>query len=293
MRNRLRVALSATAVCALTIGTAAPVGAQEEPATLGFAVDKTQAQPDTLVLGKADSADVAEHCVTDVEEFQTRMQAFGEVLFELLPGLDPSAESNQDAVLFFYIAIALGVLFEPETAQDVLDQTFVMTFAEIATQEPVGEMGNFDPDTGEGSVVVPDIEPGMWAVAAACVGPVADADTILAGAAEHADFIRDELGLPPDPWPEDFNFSEFLVDKFTDAFTPEFRAFVERIGPTILASVVEPDAFGAVLFCILDPQGNCPDGTPPPPPGEPIDGGPPSEEPAPAQPIVAVPAFTG
>src|SRR5690606_20725698 len=72
MRNKTRVALAAIAVCALTIATAVPAGAQEGPAALGFATDKTQGPPGALVLGKANVADVEEHCITELEDFQAR-----------------------------------------------------------------------------------------------------------------------------------------------------------------------------------------------------------------------------
>ncbi|MFP3901837.1 MAG: hypothetical protein ACLFXM_13360, partial [Acidimicrobiia bacterium] len=74
MRTKTRVALAAIAACALTIGTAVPAGAQEEPESLGFAVDKTEGPPGALVLGKADTTDIQEHCITTVEELQATFQ---------------------------------------------------------------------------------------------------------------------------------------------------------------------------------------------------------------------------
>ncbi|HEX6236761.1 MAG TPA: hypothetical protein VFZ68_06190, partial [Acidimicrobiales bacterium] len=295
MRTKIRVALAATAVCALTIGTAAPAGAQEEPAALGFAVDKTQAPPGALVLGKADAGDVAEHCVTDLEAFQSRFEQW---LF------DGPFDGDEEGVLFDRIfpdgeivfenyvqlawaltgftAVGIGANIEG-AAETALPQTFVMTFADIATQEPVGERGNFDPNTGDGSVVVPDIEPGNWAVAAACVGPSFNLDVVEAGLQANAEFLE-ELGVPVEFGSPEFN--DFVNER------GGFVAFLQEIGPTLLEPHMVPDAFGAVLFCILDAEGNCPaDEEPAPPPGEPVP--PPSEEPAAAQPVVAAPTFTG
>ena len=65
--------------------------------------------------------------------------------------------------------------------ETALPQTFVMTFASVVTQQPVGELGHFDPTTGAGSVVVPNVAPGLWAVAATCVGPSLDLDFLEAG----------------------------------------------------------------------------------------------------------------
>ncbi|HEX6235871.1 MAG TPA: hypothetical protein VFZ68_01685, partial [Acidimicrobiales bacterium] len=183
MRTTLRLALAAVTASALTVATVAPAGAQEEPAALGFAVDKTQAQPGALVLGKADTGDVAEHCLTDLEAFQTRFQELlagpfsgadvGPLFDRFFPDFDPEEPlviENHDQVsyiMLLFVVLGLGANLGG-AAEDALPQTFVMTFADIATQAPVGERGSFDPNTGEGSVVVPDIDPGLWAVAAAC-----------------------------------------------------------------------------------------------------------------------------
>jgi hypothetical protein len=57
----------------------------------------------------------------------------------------------------------------------------VLTFADLATQEPVGELSSFDPVTGVGPVVVPDVTPGPWAVAAVCIAPTLDLEALDAG----------------------------------------------------------------------------------------------------------------
>ncbi|HEX6235870.1 MAG TPA: hypothetical protein VFZ68_01680 [Acidimicrobiales bacterium] len=308
MRTKMRLALAALAVGALTVATAAPAAAQEEPAALGFAVDKTQAQPGALVLGKADAADVAEHCVTDLEAFQTRFQELlagpfaglgseGELFERFFPDFEEGEEvvfDTHDKVAYGLVAlVALGLGANLNgAAEDALPQTFVMTFADIATQAPVGERGSFDPDTGEGSVVVPDIDPGLWAVAAACVGPSFDLDVLEAGIRAGGDFLE-SIDAPTANPLTDPEFIEFMQD-FLDSDAEGLDLigeFLGVIGPNLLEPIMVPDAFGAVIFCILDPQGNCPDGEVEPPPGEPI--GPGDDEAGPAQPVVAAPSFTG
>ncbi|MFP3902522.1 MAG: hypothetical protein ACLFXM_16825, partial [Acidimicrobiia bacterium] len=300
MRHTFRLALAATVAGALTVATVAPAGAQEEPAALGFAVDKTEAQPGALVLGKADAADVAESCVTDVEAFQARFleliqgpfaggNAEGELFERFFPGGDFDPLENHDQVAYILtgiIGLGLGGLLGPEPAEQALPQTFVMTFADIATQDPVGERGNFNPDTGDGSVVVPDIEPGLWAVAAACVGPTFDLDVLEAGIRQTGAFLED-IGAPI-AHPFEAEFLEFLVE-FTGA-EDELSA-LSAVGPTVLEPIMVPDAFGAVLFCILDDQGNCPSDEVIPPPG--LDEEDTKDIAPPADAVVAAPSFTG
>ncbi|HEX6236372.1 MAG TPA: hypothetical protein VFZ68_04210 [Acidimicrobiales bacterium] len=305
MRTKTRVALAAIAACALTIGTAVPAGAQEEPEALGFAVDKTQAQPGTLVLGKANAADVAEHCVTDVETFQERFSELFEIFNEFEEGgfaerffdIENQVVENHDQQAYLFTGlVALGIAFDLNgAAGDALPQTFVMTFADIATQEPVGERGNFDPATGDGSVVVPDIDPGNWAVAAACVGPTLDLDALEAGIRQSG-LLLEDLGVPLPENPQD-PFGDPGLQEFMQEFLGSeqtgFNLLVEFlgvIGPDLLEPIMVPDAFGAVLFCILDDQGVCP-GPPPPPPE--LDEDDVKDMTPPAQPVVAAPSFTG
>ncbi|MFP3901533.1 MAG: hypothetical protein ACLFXM_11815, partial [Acidimicrobiia bacterium] len=294
MRSKIRLVLAATVVGALTVATAAPVGAQEEPGTLGLAVDKTQAQPGTLVLGQVDTDDVAEHCITTVEGIQAEIEDW--VLGVLAPEAEdttvwdtffPGQDSlplddlqNFDQAAFAVVALlSLGILFDIEGAAGTfLDQTFVFTFADIATQEPVGEISNFDRNTGEASIVVPDIDPGMWALAATCVTPTRDIPTLISAIEAGGDYLE-SLGIPLEELPLSLADLEALT------------AFLEEHAPVILQPMMTPRGLGAVLFCILDPQGVCPaDVEPPPPPGEPpadMD-----DEPGPAQPVVAAPSFT-
>jgi hypothetical protein len=286
------------AVGALVAFAAAPAGAQEE---LGLETNILEGQPGEIVAGMVDTDDVAANCVTELEAFQARFQELfegpfvsggfeGELTQRFFPDPNNIVFENTDQtayVLLLALALGLGGALGDEPAQDALPQTFVLTFADIATQEPVGEMGNFDPATGEGLVTVPDIEPGQWAVAAACVGPSFDLDVLEAGIREGGAFLE-EIGAPPvDPLSPEF--AEFMQE-FLDSEATGFELLIEflgEIGPTLLEPIMVPDALGAVIFCILDENGVCPTDVVPPAPDDDDD----DAEPAP--PVVIQPDFTG
>lgn len=155
------------------------------------------------------SPGVAASCVTDLAELQARFEAViagpfnggaaeGELFSRFFPGGDFVFETCEQSACSLtgitILGIALNVNGAAETA---LPQTFVLTFADLATQQPVGELGHFDPVTGAGSVTVPDITPGLWAVAATCVGPVLDLDALEAGIRSNGAFLE-LLGMPCD-----------------------------------------------------------------------------------------------
>jgi hypothetical protein len=268
MRRSLRLAFAVLAAAALSFTAAAPAGAQEE---LGLETNILEGQPGEIVAGQVDTDDIAEHCRTDLEEFQARWQELlegpynpqpGVELFDrIFPGGDFEFENHTQLAysLTGFVILGLSGFIGPEPAQEALPQTFVLTFADIATQEPVGEMSNFDPETGEGTVVVPDIDPGQWAVAAVCVGPTFDVDLLEAGLQASGAFLED-LGVPVDPnTPE---FAEFIQD-FLDDPNAGIIEFVTAIGPDLVQNIVEIEALGAVIFCILDENGECPAEEPP------------------------------
>jgi hypothetical protein len=256
----VRLAVAAFAAAAMIVGVAAPAVAQE---TLGFEVDKTEGFPGEIVNGQVNVADVAAHCVTDVEDFMARFEELfadpdrfnfggdsGELFDRFFPTGDFDYETHEQLAypLVGLTVLGLAGFVGPEAAEEALPQTFVMTFADVATQEPVGELSNFDPDTGQGSVVVPDVDPGLWAVAAVCVGPAFDIDTLEAGIRASGPFLE-ELGAPAD-----FLSPEF--DEFVEDFTGEegfdaLIAFLEEIGPTLLQPIMVPDALGFELFTVL------------------------------------------
>ena len=122
--------------------------------------------------------------MTELEPFQAQFQALfegpyasggteGELFSRFFPGgefvfenLDQTAYSLTGLTV---LGIALNIGGAAEAA---LPQTFVMTFVDLATQQPIGPLGRFDPATGVGSVVVPNLPPGHLSVAATCVGPL-------------------------------------------------------------------------------------------------------------------------
>jgi hypothetical protein len=136
-------------------------------------------------------------------------------------------------------------------AETALPQTFALTFAEIATQEPVGELSTFDPVTGVGTVTTPDVAPGLWAVAAACVAPVLDIDALEAGIRENGAFLE-SLGFPTcDINSQAFaDYVEVLLGEGADLFT-----FLFAFGPTFVQSIVAPEALGAQFFTVLAQPG--------------------------------------
>lgn len=296
MKIRSKVALAAATVTALSLGVTAPAGAQDAPA-LGFEIDPTEGAPGDTVAGAVDVSDVAEHCPTTVEEISSRFGELGLALQGIMPDYAPAEGDTYQSTEYMgaqmigvlSYAIEYNLVFDEETpdapgaADLLLPQAFIMTFADIATQAPVGERANFDPDEGTATVVVPDVDPGMWAVAAACVAPSLDEATLRQAITEAAALLEDELELT-DQVPLDWEFPggfEAAIAWLTDA------------APTLLEPLMVPQALGFQLFCVQDAAGACPGDTPPSttPPGT----GPATPPPAapPARPVTATPDYTG
>jgi hypothetical protein len=276
MNRNLRLALAAVAMGALTLGGAQPARGQ---APLGFTISPTEGRPGDVVSGQVNTADVAASCVTDIEGVQARFLEFGLVASnEFLerypegpypPGEFPEGQPLPTARLTEFLAwsafglLGGGVSSSAENAALVLPQLFVMTFADLATQQPVGQTGNFDPSTGVGSVVVPDLPHGLSAVAAACVMPSIEVATIEGGVAHVVDLWTEEFGLPE--FIDESNvteveriFNEEIIGCETDPCDVEaaFTAFVLRWGPTLLSSIAKFDALGVQLFTVLPPLVN-------------------------------------
>jgi len=273
MNRNLRLALAAVAVGA-TMGVAAPARAQ-----LGFTIAPTQGRPGDLVAGQVDAADVAEHCVTDVEGVQERFLEFGLVASgEFLarypegpypPGEFPEGQPLPTSRLTEFLAwsayglLGGGVSSSADNAALVLPQLFVMAFADIATQQPVGQTGNFDPNTGVGSVVVPDVPHGLSAVVAACVMPSIEVAAIEGGVSRAVDLWTEQFDLPE--LIDESNvteieriFNEEIIGCQTDPCDVEeaFTAFVLRWGPTLLSYIAEFDALGLQFFTVQPPLVN-------------------------------------
>lgn len=313
MRIRTRAALAAATVAALSVGLAAPAGAQDAP-TLGFEIDATEGSPGDTVNGQVDVDDIAENCVTNVEEISSRFAELGLALQEILPDYAPGDGDEFGSTEYLAVQF-IGVLAyaiesnmvtdpvptpeSPGAADVMLPQTFIMTFADIATQTPVGERANFDPEVGSATVTVPDVDPGLWAVAATCVTPSLDEATLRQAVTAAAAFLKSELDLA-DQVPLDWEFP----GGFEAAI-----AFLADAAPTLLEPLMVPRALGVQIFCVQDARGACPGDEPPVPGPDPTDPTAPAPDPTdpsapapgpdappvatPAQPVAATPTYTG
>jgi hypothetical protein len=225
---------------------------------LGFSIDPTLGLPGITVTGQVDVDDVAQFCVTDLAEFQAEFQALidgpyagggpeGELFSRFFPGGEFVFENCDQAAYSLTGLVALGIGANiGGAAETAFPQSFVMTFADIATQNPIGQLGRFDPTTGVGSVVVPDIPPGVAAIAATCVSPQFDVDLLEAGIRENGAFLE-AIGASPC----DINspeFSQFVADFLGQE--PDIFAFLNAIGPSLLQNVVKFDALGLQLFTV-------------------------------------------
>jgi hypothetical protein len=265
MLKQLRTVVTAACFVSLTMASTATA---QEP--LGFTIDPTQGLPGVTVSGQVDPADVAAQCVTTVEGLQAEFQALldgpfvggnteGELVQRFFPDPNNIIYENLGQIayvltLFTVLGIAQNINGAAETA---LPQTFVMTFADIATQQPVGELGHFDPVTGAGSVVVPDVSCEIpWAVAATCVEPVFDLDLLEAGIRESAEFLMEigyqfDVGSDTGPLsPAAIAFMQDFLNTDLEGFDL-FIAFLGAIGPDLIQPIVTPDALGVQLFNVL------------------------------------------
>src|SRR4029453_17452068 len=136
-------------------------------------------------------------------------------------------------------------------AETAFPQTFVMTFRDPVTQDPIGELGHFDPATGVGSVVVPDLAPGPAIVAAACVGPDFNRDALEAGIRSSGSFLAG-IGAPPitPPDPAFEAFAQGFLGSTNTGFDLIVE-FVTAVGPTLVQNIVIPDALGLQVFTVL------------------------------------------
>jgi hypothetical protein len=287
--------VASTAMLGLATFVAEPAVAQAPG--LGFEVDVTEGRPGDTVNGQVDVDDVAANCTTDREELRAKFNDFANAAQTLIleEGYLPASgdgeyHTYEELSAATLLAASVGPLYFEEYLDEALSQTFVVTFAEVATQEPVGERVNFDPGVGQATITVPDLDPGVWAVAAACVEPSTDPARIRTAISEGASYLESQ-GIPL-PY----------VTEGPDAFIP----FAAEHGPTVLVPVMQPQALGAQIFTILG-EGQPPTSVPPGSPGTPGPGAqdpggpgtPPSAAPAPlrpaqpAIPVAADPTYTG
>jgi hypothetical protein len=251
--------LDAIATAALLTGLIAP-GHVRAQGTLGFTIDPTQGLPGTVVNGQVNVADVQALCTTDLTDLEARFNALlegpyaggqptGELFSRIFPGqsdfvFENCAQAAYSLTGITVLGISLNIQGAAETA---LPLTFVMTFVDPSTLQPLGELGHFDPATGVGSVVVPNLAPGPWPVAATCVGPTFDIDMLEAGIRANGAFLE-SLGFPTC----DINsqaFADYVVQLLgpdADLFT-----FLNAFGPTFIQNIVVPDALGVQFFTVL------------------------------------------
>lgn len=273
---------------------------------LGFEIDSDTGPVGATVNGLVDTDDIAEHCITDPIDFigqfidvgggeqqppywmaleeWTRVNDVDDII-----GLEgPLGLAARIAVLF---PLGLAIDFdssEPKgLTEAAMEGTFIMGFADLATQRPIAPYGSFDPETGEGSTVVPDLRGGTHPVIATCVGIPDDvtADDIDAMFEAGAAYIAENIS---EPYPSD------PLGPGAD----EFAAVAGEVAPVMLESLVEPKALGIEFYCVDDGEGSCDEPQEPETPEEPETPTEP-ESPtdpggaAPADPIPSAPSYTG
>ena len=230
--------------------------------TLGLSISTNQGYPGDNVDCHVIPADITAQCNTTIESLETAISPIADKMANdndfisiYFPAcVDPSSpdctvfrsdytyeQEAYTAIAFAAIGISANIDFGFGAATELaLPQTFVLTFADIVTQQPVGQRSLFDMTTGDGSITVPNIAPGLWALAAACVEPDINRipDSITAGAA----FLQ-ALGVPlmfPDS-------DTFITELLTDPLSPWF---INTIAPDLLPPMMVPKALGVELFTI-------------------------------------------
>lgn len=282
-RRRLRRPIVAVMAAATLAGGVAtfPSSAQIPDAGLGFEITPVTGAVGDTVEGTVDVDDVNEHCITDPKQFVESIVAEDGSDTPYAVAMSGWVEDPDNEASAFIpvdtpnkLAAAVSV-FAPfglassafagdgEMAEEAMNQTFVMAFADLATFSPIDPIGNFDPTTGEGSVEVPGIAPGNHPVVATCVGlpdEISDEAYYAAMDATIA-FIDNNY---EQPYPAEWN----------NVTGDEFAEVAGEIFPVLLRALVEPQALGLQMFCVDDGTGSCdepetPDPTDPQtPPGE-------------------------
>lgn len=253
---------------------------------MGFAISRDAGYPGDVVTGQVDVDDVAEYCLSAEELVGNVVNSVDGSLPAWLE-LPPPAGFSEEQVDTFANAVEtlrIGVQAFEETAMQLWLETFVFTFADAETQDLLGETGNFDPSTGEGSVVVPQLDPGLYGLAAACV-QVQSVEQLLTGGYE--------AGLVAFwDWIEE-NDVEVPENQEQDPIDPEWQLFVEESALEWVPVMITPRAVGIGVFCVLTPDGMCgdeavgDDGL--------LDDEPPADDqgPPPAEVVQTRPTFTG
>jgi hypothetical protein len=261
--------LTGTVAAVFVTGVLA-AGSARAQAPLGFTIDPTQGFPGSVVSGQVNPADVAASCVTDLAAFQAR---FSDVALNVLAYNAPTPEllwqrffppdtgdiistiSTHDQLAYtLTLLVTIGIgSNQGGAAENAFPQTFVMAFADLVTQNPIGQLGSFDPVTGVGSVVVPPLAPGVNPVVATCIGPNTDPDALEAGIRESGAYLA-SIGAPAIS-PLDPAFEAFAQSYLGSTATgfQLLTEFATAVGPTLVQNIAKFDALGLQFFTVLQP----------------------------------------
>lgn len=230
-------------------------GTASAQAPLAMTIDVNHGVPGNTVNATVNTADIAANCpadstplvntLTDILLFMTSADP-GDLFFQeeyFGPGgMAGDVPTTYDGVGYYIFGqIGLGVAFDipAGTTQDAFEQTFALVFANLA-QEVQGTPSTFDQNTGLGSLVVPNVAPGLWAVAAACVLPTIDTSDNA-----DLDLLREAIHVAGQLWQD----AGFPIE-VPDPFDPATQAFYVTIAPQVLQPVLIPQGLGFQLFTV-------------------------------------------
>src|SRR5699024_6344625 len=167
-RTRLWRAFSMVSVLSLASFVVGPADAQIGDAPpLGFEIDPIEGMVGDTVVGQVDVDDIAEHCITDPYDFVAQFvdpespasggTAYWDAVEAYVQSIDDLEEIEPARLQAIYVAafFPLGLaldLVDPESeglAESAMQGTFIMAFADLATQSPIAPYGSFDKNTGE------------------------------------------------------------------------------------------------------------------------------------------------
>lgn len=184
MRQRLLAVVMTAAFVAGLVLVVPVAGAQEVPDTnLDLTIEPTEGPPGTVVDTFVPPEQALEVCLDpDV------------ALDELIAALEDLADESEATIGDLEGLIALdpldpqvpeleALIAQLEGVVDLLNGLiaslpaiggiavfYVLAFADIVTQEPVGPTSMWDPVTGEGQITAPEAPFGLYALAALCLG---------------------------------------------------------------------------------------------------------------------------
>lgn len=269
---RRRILSAGLAVLLGTSLAVAPASSQDADV---FTINPAVGVPGDLIATSIDPDVVADACYTTPDDVLPEGGDFNEpspygdmamALIQLVTRLqdpeDPLELANEaeqlGATAVALVLAALPSIDDGARIPDLLEQLLVLTFADVGSMEPVGERSNFDRVTGEGQIAVPDLAPGLWAVAATCVWPVVTEASFLEMAAAAGDALLafydgeiDQDALFADLLNTETGLAEALLGAGLATMAEPLAQWVHPF--TIPAAL--PDADPAVAaFCAAIPQ---------------------------------------